>query len=310
MRVQVKSFLDYLQWEKNYSRHTLKNYESDLKQFTRYLEVGTPREIPLEALDHITIRDFLGHLVGKGNGKRSVARKLSTLRSFFSFLHRQGELPSNPAKLVATPRLPGRTPQVLTEGQMEELLSLPDLDSDGGRRDRAILELLYASGLRVSELVSLNLASLALEEGLLRVSGKGRKERIVPFGRPAAQAVRGYLPIRNKMVRARRSADMTEALFVNLRGTRLTVRSVQRILQDYARQCSPPLSVHPHLLRHTFATHLLKDGTDFKGSAKKSADLRSIQELLGHKSLSTTQKYTDLKVEELIRIYRSSHPKA
>ena len=310
MKNQVEAFLDYLRYEKNYSPHTLKSYGRDLEEFTRYLEVGTPGEIPLEALDHITIRDFLGHLVGKGNGKRSVARKLSTLRSFFSFLHRRKELPSNPAKLVATPRQPVRTPRVLTEGQIEELLSLPDLDSDGGRRDQAILEVLYASGLRVSELVSLNLASLALEEGLLRARGKGRKERLVPFGRPAAEALREYLPIRNRIVRARRSADMTEALFVNLRGTRLTVRSVQRILQDYARQCSPPLSAHPHLLRHTFATHLLKDGADFKDSAKKSADLRSIQELLGHKSLSTTQKYTDLKVEELIRIYRSAHPKA
>ena len=300
MKAQIKSFLDYLQWEKNYSRHTLKNYESDLKQFTRYLKVGMPGEIPLEDLDHITIRDFLGHLVGKGNGKRTVARKLSTLRSFFSFLHRKEELPSNPAKLVATPRLPVRTPQVLTIGQMEKLLSLPDLSTNRGQRDRAILEVLYGTGVRVGELVGLNLASLALREALLRVRGKGKKERLVPFGRPAAQALRAYLPIRNRIVQGQRSPRLTEALFVNLRGGRLTARSVQRILESYVQRCSSSMSAHPHLLRHTCATHLLNNG----------ADLRSIQELLGHKSLSTTQKYTHLAVDELIRIYRSSHPKA
>ena len=300
MKAQIKSFLDYLQWEKNYSRHTLKNYESDLKQFTRYLKVGMTGEIPLEDLDHITIRDFLGHLVGKGNGKRTVARKLSTLRSFFSFLHRKEELPSNPAKLVATPRLPVRTPQVLTIGQMEKLLSLPDLSTNRGQRDRAILEVLYGTGVRVGELVGLNLASLALREALLRVRGKGKKERLVPFGRPAAQALREYLPIRNRIVQGQRSPRLTEALFVNLRGGRLTARSVQRILESYVQRCSSSMSAHPHLLRHTCATHLLNNG----------ADLRSIQELLGHKSLSTTQKYTHLAVDELIRIYRSSHPKA
>ncbi len=310
MKHHVEAFLDYLRYEKNYSPHTLKSYGRDLEEFTRYLEPGTAGKIALEALDHITIRDFLGHLVGKGNGKRSVARKLASLRSFFRFLHRRGELESNPAQLVATPRQPVRTPRFLTIRQIEELLSLPDLSSDRGQRDRAILEVLYGTGIRVGELVSLNLGSPALEEALLRVRGKGRKERLVPFGRPAAEALREYLPIRNKIVASRRSTRLTEALFVNLRGTRLTARSVQRIVQDYARQCSPPLSAHPHLLRHTFATHLLKDGADFKDSAKKSADLRSIQELLGHKSLSTTQKYTDLKVGELIRIYRSAHPKA
>ena len=310
MKVQVKSFLYYLQWEKNYSRHTLKNYKSDLKQFRRYLDVGTPGEIPLEALDHITIRDFLGHLVEKGNSKRSMARKLSTLRSFFRFLHRRGDLESNPAQLVATPKLPVRTPRWLTIRQMEELLSLPDRSSDRGQRDGAILEVLYGTGIRVGELVSLNLGSPALEEALLRVRGKGRKERLVPFGHPAAEALREYLPIRNKIVASRRSTRLTEALFVNLRGTRLTARSVQRIVQDYARHCSPPFSAHPHLLRHTFATHLLnKEGWKPKSSSEE-ADLRSIQELLGHVSLSTTGKYAHHSVEELIRIYRFSHPRA
>ena len=300
MKDHVQAFLDYLRYEKNYSPHTLKSYGRDLEEFTRYLEPGTAGKIALEALDHITIRDFLGHLVGKGNGKRSVARKLASLRSFFRFLHRRGELESNPAQLVATPRQPVRTPRFLTIRQMEELLSLPDLSSDRGQRDRAILEVLYGTGIRVGELVSLNLGSLALEEALLRVRGKGRKERLVPFGRPAAEALREYLPIRNRIVRAQRSTRLTEALFVNLRGGRLSARSVQRMLAGYVQQCSAVTSVHPHLLRHTFATHLLNNG----------ADLRSIQELLGHESLSTTQKYTHLSVDELVRIYRSSHPKA
>ncbi len=300
MKAHIETFLDYLRYEKNYSVHTLKSYGRDLEEFARYLGAEAGSTIVLEALDHITIRDFLGHLVGKGNGKRSVARKLSTLRSFFAFLHGREELPSNPAKLVATPRQPVRDPRWLTLAQMEELLSLPDRSSAGGQRDRAILEVLYATGVRVGELVSLNLGSLALEEALLRVGGKGRKERLVPFGRPAAEALREYLPTRNRIVQARRSTRLTEALFVNLRGGRLSARSVQRILARYARQCSPPLSAHPHLLRHTFATHLLKH----------KADLRVIQELLGHVTLSTTGKYAHHSVEELKRVYRSSHPKA
>lgn len=300
MKDHVEAFLDYLRYEKNYSPHTLKSYGRDLEEFTRYLEPGTAGKIALEALDHITIRDFLGHLVGKGNGKRSVARKLASLRSFFRFLHRRGELESNPAQLVATPRQPVRTPRFLTIRQIEELLSLPDLSSDRGQRDRAILEVLYGTGIRVGELVSLNLGSPALEEALLRVRGKGRKERLVPFGRPAAEALREYLPIRNRIVRAQRSTRLTEALFVNLRGGRLSARSVQRILEGYVQQCSVAIAVHPHLLRHTFATHLLNNG----------ADLRSIQELLGHENLSSTQIYTHLSVDELVRIYRSAHPKA
>ena len=218
MKNQIETFLDYLLYEKNYSEHTWKSYQRDLEEFNTYLKVGRSGKIALEALDHITIRDFLGHLVEKGNGKRSVARKLASLRSFFRFLHRRGELESNPAQLVATPKQPVRTPQVLTVRQIEELLSLPDLSTHGGQRDRAILEVLYGTGVRVGELVSLNLASLGLQEGLLKVRGKGKEERLVPFGRPASEALREYLPTRNRIVRARHSAFLTEALFVNLRG--------------------------------------------------------------------------------------------
>ncbi len=300
MKDHIRKFFDYLRYEKNYSAHTLKSYGRDLEELVDYLKVGTGGVIDVEDVDHITIRDFLGHLASKGNGRRSIARKLASLRSFFRFLHRRGTLGSNPAQLVSTPRQPVRTPRFLTVGQMHDLLSQPDPSSDGGRRDRAILEVLYATGIRVGELVGLNLGSVALEEALLRIRGKGRKERLVPFGRPAAEALREYLPTRNRIVLARRSTRLTEALFVNLRGGRLSARSVQRLLEGYVRHCSGVTSVHPHLLRHTFATHLLNNG----------ADLRSIQELLGHASLSTTQRYTHLSVNELMRIYRKSHPRA
>ncbi len=300
MRDQAKAFLVYLRYERNYSPHTLKSYRRDLDEFTRYLKAGSSSPIELGSLDHITIRDFLGHLVGKGNQKRSVARKLASLRSFFRFLHQRGELTSNPAQLVATPRQPKRLPRFLSVHQIEELLSLPDLNTIRGKRDSAMLEVLYGTGIRVGELVALDLGSAGLEEGLLRVPGKGRKERIVPFGRPAAESLRRYLPVRNEIVQKRRPARLPEALFVNMRGGRLTSRSVQRILKGYVQQSSLALSAHPHLLRHSFATHLLNNG----------ADLRSIQELLGHENLSTTQKYTHLSLDELVRIYRSSHPKA
>ncbi len=300
MKEQVDAFLAYLRYERNYSPHTWKNYRRDLDEFAKYLKAGRSRPIDLGALDHISIREFLGHLVGKGNQKRSLARKLASLRSFFRFLHQRGELTSNPAQLVATPRQPKRIPHFLSVHQIEELLALPDLNTTRGNRDSAILEVLYGTGIRVGELVALDLGSASLEEGLLRVRGKGRKERIVPFGRPASESLRRYLPVRNEIVSKGRSARLEEALFVNMRGGRLSTRSVQRILKGYVGQSSLALSAHPHLLRHSFATHLLNNG----------ADLRSIQELLGHENLSTTQQYTHLSIDELVRIYRSSHPKA
>lgn len=300
MKDQVEFFFAYLCYERNYSPYTLINYRRDLEEFERYLKAGKSRTIKLALIDHITIRDFLGHLVAKGNQKRSVARKLASLRSFFRFLHERGELTSNPAQLVATPKQPKRMPRFLSIHQIEELLSLPDLNSIRGKRDSAILEILYGTGIRVGELITLDLGSVSLEEGLLRVFGKGRKERIVPFGKPALKSLRRYLPVRNRIVRKKKTFQLEEALFVNLRGGRLTSRSVQRVLKGYVSQSSVAFLAHPHLLRHSFATHLLNNG----------ADLRSIQELLGHKNLSTTQKYTHLSVGELVKIYRASHPKA
>jgi integrase/recombinase XerC len=304
----VSKYLDYLRFQKNASPHTLRNYESDLEQFLFYLThtpEGEPRPEPeLEQLDNLTIREFLGALYQKGNKKPSVARKLATLRSFLKYLSVQGFIPSNPAKTVSSPKLESRLPDYMTIDSVSDLIEVPDTDSDLGKRDRSILELLYGSGLRVSELVGLDLGDVSLGEGLVRVVGKGRKERIVPFGSRAAEALHEYLKVRTRYVRihppAKRAKSSGEALFLSYRGKRLTSRSIGHIVDHHVGNLAQKLKVHPHTLRHTFATHMLSAG----------ADLRSIQELLGHESLSTTQKYTHVSVEQLLRVYQSCHPRA
>lgn len=300
-REAQQSFLDYLQYQKNYSPHTLKNYGRDLDEFVAYLTDSRPDEsVPLDQIDHISIRDFLSHLSRRGNQKTSMSRKLAALRSFFRFLYREGHVANNPARLVATPRLPEKTPRFLSVKEVETILTIPDPGTDRGSRDLAILELLYGSGLRVGELVSLDLADVSLSERLVKVRGKGKKERLVPFGNKAVKALRDYLQVRGKLLRAMKTSREPQALFLNLRGGRLTARSVERNLDGYIRQSSLLLDVHPHVFRHSFATHLLGNG----------ADLRCIQELLGHASLSTTQRYTHVSMEELMRTYRAAHPKA
>lgn len=299
MNRAVQAFLAYLKFEKNYSPHTLRNYARDLAEFEFYLSQGR-REIPVSEIDHITLRDFLGHLHQKGNEKSSIARKLAALRSFFRYLYREGKIPSNPARLVQTPRLAQKTPRFLSVQEVETILELPDPAAERGVRDRAILELLYASGVRISELVQLNLEDLSLSQRLMKVRGKGRQERIVPFGEKARRAVEDYGAVRGSLLRRQRSAREPNALFLNLRGGRLSARSVERNLSEYIRKSALLLDVHPHLFRHSFATHLLNNG----------ADLRAIQELLGHASLSTTQRYTHLSIAELVKVYRASHPRA
>jgi len=306
----IRNYLDYLRLQKNASPHTLRNYASDLQQFLSYLTrtpAGEPRPEPsLDQIDNLTIREFLGVLYQKGNKKASVARKLATLRSFMKFLSAQGSIESNPAKIVSSPKLDSRLPDYLTIESVTDLIEAPDTASDLGKRDRSILELLYGSGLRAGELVGLNIGDLSLSEGLVRVVGKGRKERIVPFGARAAEALRDYLNVRGKRIRASDQAATKkkklsgEALFLNFRGGRLTSRSIGNIVDHHVGRLAQKLRVHPHTLRHTFATHLLSAG----------ADLRAIQELLGHESLSTTQKYTHVSVEQLVKVYRSCHPRA
>lgn len=310
LELWIERFLDYLRFQRNASPHTLRNYTSDLQQFLSHLThtpEGETRPAPeLKQIDNLTIREFLGALYQRGNTKASIARKLATLRSFMKFLSAQGAIQTNPAKIVASPKLESRLPDYVSIDAMTQLIEAPDTDTDLGKRDRAILEFLYGAGLRVSELVGLNLGDISIGEGLIKVVGKGRKERIVPFGNRAAEALDSYLLVRTKQVRARassktkHSAQEGEAVFLNFRGGRLTSRSVGNIVDRYVGRLAQRLKVHPHTLRHTFATHMLNAG----------ADLRAIQELLGHESLSTTQKYTHVSAEQLVRIYQSCHPRA
>jgi len=305
----IEKYLEYLEFQRNASPHTLRNYASDLGQFLSYLTHtpgGEPRPEPeLNQIDNLTIREYLGSLHQRRNKKSSIARKLATIRSFMKFLSLQGMIEANPAKVVASPKLESRLPDYITIDSITHLVEAPDTGTDTGKRDRAILELLYAAGLRVGELVGLNLGDISLSEGLVKVVGKGRKERIVPFGKRAAEALLAYLEVRAKRVKAQTSskskpAAAGEAVFLNFRGGRLTSRSVGNIVDQYVGRLAQRLKVHPHTLRHTFATHMLNAG----------ADLRTIQELLGHESLSTTQKYTHVSTEQLVRIYKSAHPRA
>ena len=303
----IEQYLTYLRYQRNASPHTLRNYASDLYQFhysLTHTTEGEPRTEPApEQIDNITIREFLGILYRQHNRKSSVARKLAVLRSFMKYLAGQGVIPANPAKNVASPKQETLLPGHLTSEAVLELLEMPGGATALGLRDRAILELFYASGVRVSELVGLDRDNLDLEGNLIRVIGKGRKERIVPFGRKAGDAIRQYLEVQHELRGKKDVAGASEAslaVFLNNRGRRLTTRGVAVIVDRHVARLAQRLRVHPHTLRHTFATHMLDAG----------ADLRSIQELLGHESLSTTQKYTHVSTEQLVRVYRSCHPRA
>jgi len=305
----IEKFLEYIRYQRNASEHTVRNYASDLEQFYSFLTTapdGSQRPAPdLDLIDNITVREFLGALYQKSNKKSSVARKLATLRSFMKFLAGQGAIRANPARIVSSPKLESRLPDYMTIDAVANLVESPDIGTDLGKRDRAILELLYGAGLRVGELVGLDLGDISLSEGLVRVVGKGRKERIVPFGRRASEAIESYLHARSNLMRAGKAPSKAdgapaEAVFLSFRGTRLTSRSVGNLVDRYVGHLSQKLKVHPHTLRHTFATHLLGAG----------ADLRAIQELLGHESLSTTQKYTHVSVDHLVRVYQTCHPRA
>ncbi|HXH37373.1 MAG TPA: tyrosine recombinase XerC [Thermoanaerobaculia bacterium] len=300
MQNEIGDFLDYLTYERNASINTIHAYRDDLESFVSflcndYLTLGRD-QLDLKRVDHLAVRSYLAHLVRRKLSRTSAAQHLSALRSFFKYLMREGALEANPARSVTTPKAEKHLPSVLQPADVVLLLEQPDTSVTLGIRDRAFLEVLYASGLRISELVGINIDDVELNARLIKVRGKGSKERIVPFGSKANEAIRAWLAVRGELV-----SDIEEpALFVNYRGQRITTRSVARLFDRYVRKASLRAGISPHTMRHSFATHLLNAG----------ADLRGIQELLGHVSLSTTQKYTHLNDWQLIEVYRKAHPKA
>src|SRR5260221_6455083 len=337
MKLTIQKYIEYMRSVRNSSPHTLVNYGNDLEQFVTFLTPPGTETPKLGQVNHHMIREYVAHLHDTGLEKSSIARKLAALRSFFKYCVREGLTNENPARVVATRKLPKRVPAVLSAEEMNGFLnqlagSGKAGERDGGRkrqrdtggialvkrpgvstdiqevglllpRDRAILELLYAAGLRVSELTGLNLADMDQKDKMLRVRGKGNKERIVPYGEKAAQALKAYWPVREALLEAGGEAVRgtgAEAVFLNFRGRRLTQRSIGRIVKKYVKLVNVNWDLHPHSMRHAFATHLLADG----------ADLRAIQEFLGHQSLSTTQKYTHASIRQLMEIYDKSHPHA
>jgi integrase/recombinase XerC len=314
MKEQLVEFLDHLRLNENASAHTVRAYESDLSQFITFVAAHLVRrrsELAATDFSQLHIRAFLGDLHKRGNSRSSAARKLAAIRTFGRYMRREGAIDGDPAALVGTPKREQRLPAHLGESEMSRLLEMPDGSTPLGRRDRAIMELFYASGLRLSELVGLGFEDVNLSSRVVRVLGKGGKERIVPFNRTTESALRAWMNDREEIVAGlpeagsglRRGARLrrnAEPLFLNYRGGRLSTRSVDRLVRRYVSACSERFGISPHALRHSFATHLLERG----------ADLRVIQELLGHARLSTTQRYTHVNSAQLLDAYRKSHPKA
>jgi integrase/recombinase XerC len=335
MRDHLDAFLDFLHYNRNASSHTIRAYESDLSQYLAWVAAGSGRrvvDLTPDDLDPQTVRTHVAELNRQGEARSSVSRKVSALRTFVRYLRREGLLEKDPTSLTVAPRREQTLPVHLTETEMTRLLEMPDASDPLGRRDRAILELFYASGLRLSELEALDLDNVDFSRRMVRVMGKGGKERIVPFNQASERALRAWLADRMQILAERRPARIERAdrptkmatgggkkrttagaaartgrgrpigdpLFVNYRGTRLTGRSVDRLLRHYVRRFTTERGVSPHALRHSFATHLLQRG----------ADLRVIQELLGHSRLSTTQRYTHVDAAQLIDVYRKAHPRS
>lgn len=294
LRLYIKKFLKYLEIERNVSSHTLRAYERDLKDFSEYCHAQP------EDIDMIDIRGFISEQINSGKSKTTVSRKLATLRSFFSYLYQEGYVKINQAKLVPAPKTSKHLPNFLSVDDAFNLVQTPEGIGLIPVRDRAILELLYSSGLRVSEIAGLNIDDLNTREGMVKAKGKGKKERIVPVGNKAMDSLKSYLIERKLYKKKKLISDSDNALFLNRNGKRLTDRQIRRIVVKYARAIGIDGQIGPHTLRHTFATHLLFGG----------ADLRVIQELLGHSSLSTTQKYTHLDIGHLIDVYDKAHPLA
>jgi integrase/recombinase XerC len=305
MQEYIDRFSDYLKYQRNASEHTLRNYISDLDQFYDYLcprtAEGVRTALNISEIDHITIREYMATLYQAKRKKTSISRKLATLRTFFRFLCREQVLEMNPARLVSSPRLEKRLPKVISIDEVIKFVETPDAETELGKRDRAILELLYATGCRVSEVAGMNLEDIDFKHETIRVRGKGRKERFVPFGSKAKEALGKYIDVRGALLAvAPEHKREHKAVFLNYQGTRITTRSIGRLVDKYCKECAMANNISPHSLRHSFATHLLSAG----------ADLRAIQELLGHARLSTTQIYTHVSIDQLMQVYDKSHPRA
>ncbi len=325
MRDHLKAFLAYLKLNRHVSPHTVRAYQSDVEQYLAAVASETGKKmsqlLPAD-LDMESVRAHVAELNRAGKARSSVARKLSALRTFVKYLRREEIIDHDPAAMAVAPKRDQTIPTHLSEPEIARLIETPDTSDPLGRRDRAILELFYASGLRLSELVAIDLEDVNLSERMIRVMGKGGKERLVPFNQSTLAAIRAWMKDRAALIATRPTAPGTrhlapgtrhpspgtrkvskppqDPLFINYRGTRLTGRSVDRLLRRYVAQCSTRMGISPHALRHSFATHLLQRG----------ADLRAIQELLGHARLSTTQRYTHVNAAQLIDVYRKSHPRA
>jgi len=295
MEKHIERFLRYLELERNYSPNTLRGYRSDLKEFERYIRESGLNSV-LE-VDHLTVRGYLARLQLNGLSRATVQRKLSSLKTLYRFLHRMGFIEADPTASISTPRVERRLPDFLTVEEVDMLLSAPREDRPIEVRDKAMLELMYSTGVRVSELLAIDLNDIDISEMTVRVKGKGRKERILPFGEVAKKALERYLEIRDRMIPA---GSNCRALFVSDWGRRMTSRNFRQRLKIYTKRAGIKKKVSPHILRHSFATHMLEAG----------ADLRAVQELLGHSNLSTTQIYTHVTAERLKRIYDKYHPRA
>ena len=298
LELYTQKFLNYLTVEKACSQLTITNYQKDLTSFAAFMQQRVGTGFVWEQASSLDIRAYLAYLNEQGYARRTVARRVSALRSFYKFLVREAILETSPLAKVRSPKLDKRLPTFLEEVEVDELLTLPD-DKPLGRRDRAILELLYATGCRVSELVGLTLSRMDLGNRCVIVLGKGTKERLIPLGHSCCEAVAAYLPYRVELMKRYRT-EQHDFVFVNNRGGALTDRSVRRVLDKYISQLALRKQVSPHTIRHTFATHLLAHG----------ADLRAVQELLGHANLSTTQIYTHVTSERIIAVYKKNHPRA
>jgi integrase/recombinase XerC len=325
LKEAIRAFLAFLRYNRNVSAHTIRAYDTDLMQLLAHLATTAGRpasELAVSAFEADGIREFIGEQHRRGLSRASAARRLAALRTFARYLTREGLVATDPTVLIGAPRRDQTLPAHLGAEEMDRLLASPDGSTVAGRRDRAVLELFYASGLRLSELADLDVTDVNLTSRIVRVRGKGAKERLVPFNRPAAEAMRAMIADRAASLSgsslsaapgppASRSAGRGSGrppshartrhpLFLNLRGGRLTTRSIDRVVRQYVRQAAIARGISPHALRHTFATHLLQSG----------ADLRAIQELLGHARISTTQRYTHLDVGHLMDVYRHAHPRA